>query len=595
VRKLTLVKRFNNIKIGRKLLLSYLLVVFLPVLLVGIILIFNMRQMVVDRAIREASVNVDRTYSRLNEVLKLVMDISYKLQMDQNLEKLLLADYSSAQEVFDTYYQYNEFNNFINLYSLEIRDIKVYTSNKTLLDSGQFIKITPEILNAGWYRKILDANGRICWQYIYDSNKKGYYISLTRIIKTATNNTTIGTLIISINNDYLNSLVKSEPYDTFFCDDLGTIISARYKEMMGKDIRKSVISVVDGMDEGTWQINYLGKPAKAIIKKFSPSIYNGKFKIVSIVPVSIIEKQTYNTAVLGIIIMASSLLLAFVLILIFTNAISKRVKQLSMDMHQVAMGNFEFKPTIEGDDEIGQLSGDLEIMVKSIKRLIQEVNDVNMQKNMLDIKQREIKLKLLANQINPHFLFNSLETIRMKAHVKGEKEIAEVVKLLGKIIRNNLEIGYELVTLESELDIVKSYLEIQKFRYGERINYEISYESEDIRKYRILPMTIQPIVENSIVHSLEFKEDAGKVSINLAKKNFYLVITIEDDGVGMSAERLQEVLDSLNDVDDTPGKRIGLKNVHQRIRLFYGAEYGLKIYSKINIGTRIEIAIPREG
>jgi two-component system sensor histidine kinase YesM len=595
VKKFVLAKKFNNLNIGSKLLLSYIVVVFIPVLLVGVLLITNMRQMAIEHATREASVNIERSGNRFNEVLRLVMDISYKLQMDKNLETLLLTTYKSNDEVFESYYQYNEFNNYINIYSREVKDIKIYSDNKSLLDSGQFIKTTPEITNSKWYKKILSANGRIYWQYLYDNQKNKNYLCITRLIKSISSNKTLGALVISINSDFLNSLVSREPYDIYFIDDLENIFSARDKSLMGQKVKLSAISDVENMNDGIWDVSYQGKPAKAIVKNFSPSVYNGNFRIVSIVPISSLEKKAYETAVLGIIIMASSLLVALLLILIFTSAISKRVKRLSMDMHKVAMGNFDFKPTIVGEDEIGQLSNDLEIMAKSIKELVHEVYEINMQKNQLAIKQREIKLKMLANQINPHFLFNSLETIRMKAHLNGDEEIAEITKLLGKLMRKNLEIGNEIVTIESEIELVKSYLDIQIFRYGDRINYEINYESEDIKAYKILPLIIQPIVENSIVHGLESKQGGGNVKINLAWKHSNLVITVEDNGGGISAEKLDDILVSFDQLEETPGKHVGLKNVHQRIKLFYGENFGLRIYSGTGVGTKIEMYLPGGG
>lgn len=588
-------KKFHNIKIGGKLLLTYILVVFLPLLLVGFIFNYSMRSMIVNNAMREATVNVDRTYSRLNEVMRLFMDISYKMQMDQNLENLLMKEYQSTQEVFDTYYQYFEINNIINLYSREIRRIKIYANNKTILDSGQFIKITPEITDLNWYKNITEAGGRICWQYLYDENRDNYDLSLTRLIKANTSRRTLGALIINVNEDYLNSLIRNEPYDTFFIDDLGNIFASSDRGMIGRKIQDSVISETKDMSDGSLQIEYLGKPAKAIVKRFVPSVYNGRFMIVSIVPISVIEKQADKTALLSVAIIGSSLLLALILIFIFTRAISMRIKRLSRNMHTVAMGDFDLSPAIEGEDEIGQLSKDLIVMTNSLKELVNEVYITKAQKDQLTIRQREIKLKMLANQINPHFLFNALETIRMKAHTKGEDELAEIVKLLGKIMRKNLEIGSEMITLDSEIDLVQCYLEIQKFRYGERINYSIEFESEDIRNYKTLPLIIQPLVENAIIHGLELKEGEGHISIRLFRRNFNLVVTIQDDGDGMPPEKLQEVLDSLNDVEDMPGKRIGLKNIHQRLKLFYGEEYGLRIFSDKAAGTRIEIIMPGGG
>lgn len=587
--------KINNMSIGNKLLFSYMLVVFLPVLLVGFILNYSMRSIIVESAMREATVNVDRTYSRLNEVMKLVMDISYKMQMDQELEDLLLADYRSTQEVFDTYFQYNEFKNIINLYSSEIRDIRIYSDNPSLLESGQIMKLTPDVVKTDWYNKISRADGRICWQYLPNATGKSSNLCLTRVVKTLASYKVLGVLIISINEDYLNSLVRSEPYDTFFVDDRGHIFSAADRGLLGKNFADTRLSVIYGMNEGTVDIDYMDKPAKAIIKRFDPSVYNGSYKIITIVPVSVIEEQANSSALLVAGIMTISLLLAFILILIFSNAISKRIKILSRDMHKVALGNFDITPVITGEDEIGQLFTDMNVMANSIRDLVQEVYVTKAQKDKLAIRQKEIKLELLANQINPHFLFNTLETIRMKAHVNGQKELAEIVKLLGRIMRRNLEIGSEMITVESEVEFVQCYLEIQKFRYGNRINYDIFFEDEEIKNVRILPLTIQPLVENAIVHGLEFKEDEGHVSVRLYRKNFYLFISVQDDGEGMTNEKLQEVLDSLDDMEDSPGKRVGLRNVHQRLKLFYGEEYGLRIYSQKNGGTKIDIMLPGEG
>ena len=586
--------KINNMSIGKKLMFSYMLVVFLPVLLVGFILNYSMRSIIVESAMREASVNVERTHSRLSEVMKIVMDISYKMQMDQELENLLLTDYGSTQEVFDTYFQYNEFKNIINLYSREIRDIRIYSNNPSLLENGQIMKLTYDIKESGWYHRISNADGRICWQYLSGAFGNNSNMCLTRVVRTLSSYRVLGVLIISLNEDYLNSFVKSEPYDTFFVDDLGYIFSAPDRTMNGVNIVDTQLSVVYGINEGTVDINYMEKPAKAIIKDFRPSVYNGPFKIISIVPVSVIEEQAGSSALLVVGIMTVSLLFAFILILIFSNAISRRIRMLSKDMHEVARGNFDIVHVIKGEDEIGQLFTDMIAMADSIRELVQEVYVTKTQKDQLALRQKEIKLEMLANQINPHFLFNTLETIRMKAHVNGQDELAEIVKLLGRIMRRNLEIGSEMITVESEIEFVKCYLEIQKFRYGNRINYIIHFEDEEIKKVRIFPLTIQPLVENAIVHGLEYKEGEGHVSIHLYRKNFYLYISVQDDGEGMSDDKLQEVLSTLDEMEDGPGKRVGLRNVHQRLKLYYGEEYGLRIYSHKDSGTRIDIMLPGE-
>ena len=199
---------------------------------------------------------------------------------------------------------------------------------------------------------------------------------------------------------------------------------------------------------------------------------------------------------------------------------------------------------------------------------------------------------MLASQINPHFLFNTLETIRMQAHCKGEKEIAHVTKLLARIMRRNLETGNELVKLGAEIELVNDYLDIERFRYGDKIHYNINYQDDDVADYMVLPLLIQPVVENAIVHGLESKQGEGSVNIEIYKDGGLLKIIVQDDGVGMSEGELNKVLSALNEIDDMPGYRIGLRNVHQRIKLFYGENYGLKIYSEVGKGTRVEILLP---
>ena len=200
---------------------------------------------------------------------------------------------------------------------------------------------------------------------------------------------------------------------------------------------------------------------------------------------------------------------------------------------------------------------------------------------------------MLASQINPHFLYNTLETIRMKARVNHQSEIEELVKMLAKILRKNIRAGDEDVSIRGEVEMVESYLRIQQYRFGDRIRYRIQVD-EGLEECRILPLILQPIVENSIIHGLEEKEGIGHILIRVEQVGERIFITIEDDGLGISVSRLEEVNRQL-------GRRginrshIGICNVHQRIRLKYGEEYGLGISSVEGEMTRVTIRIPAIG
>lgn len=590
----SLFKRINNIKMGGKLMLSYIVVVLLPVILVSGILITNMRQMVVDRALDEASVNIDRTQSRFIEVIKLAMDFSYRMRVDENLENLVTYQYPNIEEVIEAYNRYTNFTDFSYFYSRQIKYINFYTNNTTLLENGEFMSITEEIKSRQWFQKTQKSNGKICWQYIYDNNKFSWNLCLTSTVNGNFGNIYLGVVVIGLDNDYLHSILKNEPYKTIICNDQGIIIAASDLDMMGKSITETDFSTSNGLKEGISNLQYDDQISKAVVQKFKISEENGPFKIISIIPLESLGTKTLETAALGILIMLCSLLLAVILIMIFTKAFSNRIKRLSTDMHEVAGGNLNYIATIEGDDEFGQLAQDLEKMVKSIQNLISERNEVSQQKNQLAVKQREIKLKMLANQINPHFLFNALETIRMKAFCNGDTDTAYAVKLLGKIMRKNLEIGNELITLKSEVDMVISYLELQKFRYGDKITYFIEID-EEIQNFLILPLTIQPIVENAIIHGIEQKSEAGIVRITGERDSNIIKITIADNGVGMTDERLEHLRNTMEQPDDTPEKHVGMRNIYQRIKLCYGEGYGINVFSEQGKGTMIQLVLPGKG
>lgn len=197
----------------------------------------------------------------------------------------------------------------------------------------------------------------------------------------------------------------------------------------------------------------------------------------------------------------------------------------------------------------------------------------------------------------------------MKALCNGEREIADAVKLLGWLMRRSLELNDEMITIESELDFIKTYLKLQKFRFGNKINYVINID-EKLLKCTIPPVIIQPIVENAVVHGIEQKENDGNIIIDIdsvsksseifldeneVNSDFELLkISIRDDGVGIDEDKINFIKVTLEyENSDSNKRRIGLRNVHQRIKLCYGDSYGLKIYSGVDKGTTVEMLLPK--
>ena len=214
-----------------------------------------------------------------------------------------------------------------------------------------------------------------------------------------------------------------------------------------------------------------------------------------------------------------------------------------------------------------------------------------LQKEQLYSRQKDVEFKMLATQINPHFLYNTLENIRRLAMINKEKEIEDISVRLTKLLRGSLDVGSDLKTLEWEMDKIDCYIKIQDYRFGDRIKAELEYDKEAGRRYMVMPFVIQPFVENAYVHGMEEMEENGHISIK-AVIDKEIKLLVEDNGCGMTEEELGSILENMNDFENLDRTHIGVVNVNQRIKLKFGEEYGVKISSKYGKGTKVEIRLP---
>lgn len=198
---------------------------------------------------------------------------------------------------------------------------------------------------------------------------------------------------------------------------------------------------------------------------------------------------------------------------------------------------------------------------------------------------------MLASQINPHFLYNTLETIRMKAMVNKQPEIAELVMMLAKTMRYNIQVTDQLVLLKAEIQMVEYYLKIQDYRFGDRITSRVEVEPDVDRNALIMPLIIQPFVENAFVHGLEEKDSDGKLVVRIKMQGEDIQIVIWDNGAGMDYFELGQLRKSMHE-ENADQTHIGVRNVNQRIRILYGEKYGVQVESQKGIGTKVTIRFP---
>lgn len=232
-----------------------------------------------------------------------------------------------------------------------------------------------------------------------------------------------------------------------------------------------------------------------------------------------------------------------------------------------------------------------------IKTLVNKLNKVN----ILDMTQKQSQYQALQNQINPHFLYNTLESIRSEALCSDIMSVANMAEALARFFRYTISNINKLVTVSDELRNVETYFSIQKYRFEEKIKIEYNFDYDEVKNYCIPKLCLQPIVENAICHGLEEKIGVGTVKISITATRSRLIIKVSDDGIGMSGDKMDSLnrkmignlLDSASETIDTSSKNgIALINVNNRIKLLFGEEYGINIYSIESMGTDVEISTP---
>lgn len=234
------------------------------------------------------------------------------------------------------------------------------------------------------------------------------------------------------------------------------------------------------------------------------------------------------------------------------------------------------------------------------ERAIYKMQDFMSNKDIIGAIKRQAQYLALQNQINPHFLYNTLEGIRGEAIEAGLSDIAEMTEALAKFFRYTISNMENLVSLEDELRNIKNYYTIQEYRFGDKLSMNIIYDEKDRQKTlrsRLPKLTLQPVVENAIFHGIERKVDRGEVTIKIETTPSRLIILVSDTGIGMEESRLQDIRQRLGTTiferaDDEDQSGIAIVNVNNRIRLLFGEEYGINMYSTPNVGTDVEITVP---
>lgn len=368
--------------------------------------------------------------------------------------------------------------------------------------------------------------------------------------------------------DSKGNLYTSNPIQGISASELANLVS-HIKEPIAKNV---------GL------FSFKEEKGKEQVVFYSPIPYSNGWSLCTMTSLKELNLHTQNLIYTILVIWILMLAISIVSCFLFSRTITAPIYKLSKAMQLVKDGSFDLpKQVISGKkDELAFLANNFYTMTEQISFLMERIKEE-------EVAKRTAEFQVLQSQINPHFLYNTLDNLQWRAYDHNALELSEMIEALSDFFRISLSDGKEFISVIKEIEHVKSYLFIQQKRYEDILNFTISCDP-DVSEYVTIKLIVQPLVENALYHGIKPKLSHGTIAVRVLRKEDTIQIIVQDDGVGMSPPKLKTLLRSLE--QDAPGKGYGLYNIHRRIQMVYGKEYGISITSEEQIGTTATIIIP---
>jgi two-component system sensor histidine kinase YesM len=538
----------------------------------------------------------DYTYQLMGQVSSNID--SYMIYMD-NISRMVLSNYDIKEYLLKQVYlgaigkedlkQKISFQlNSVLSTRKDISSILIFGTNGEIIPYNENIKLNPKVdpTEQSWYKKAIEAKGKVVISSSHVQNmilnEYNSVISLSRELSSDVGDEKLGVLLVDLNysviNDICNKIKLGNRGYVFIVDAQGNIVYHPEQQMINNNQKIELISQVM-RTPGSSFVTSEGTNSRMYTIKTSQST---GWKIVGVNYVDELvsnkhELQTY-TFFGGI----GFLIIAVLLSIILSLRISRPIKHLESSMKEVEKGNFDIQVDIQSSNEIGHLSNRFNRMTIEIKELM-----------LQNIKEQELKrkseLQVLQAQINPHFLYNTLDSIIWMAETGKSKEVILMTASLAKLFRLSISKGQEFISIFNEIEHIKNYLTIQKMRYKSKLDFEINVD-KSILSNKVIKIILQPLVENAIYHGVRNNAGKGYIQITGIRKGNRILLQVIDNGIGMSPEEIHKMYQK--DRTSEKGSGIGVQNVNRRIKLHFGDPFGLHFESELGRGTTVNIWLP---
>ena len=572
-------KGLNSLQLREKIIGLFLFCVILPLITIDGIIINNILREEKVESLREAEKVADTVVNYGEEVINTCHNIATSVDQNYRVGEILGQTYETTFDYYDNYHKMSENYFFQTLTRFNNMKVKLYTSNDTVV-SGGYVGRTSDIDDTEWFNDFINSGDKYTFRCDFDTSS-GVTESKRRIF-------------------YFGKLsFKNCPYDTYIRIDLNySTVSSEITRLC--NLESVYICADDEMIFSSEGYNNLNTPYPEFEKN------NGNYYVKDVTNLGNITqiavkiksatslKYLFDNKISIVLLLAISLLLpAFVLYKI-NNSIVYRIKKLDQVFGKRENDELVRVDNPEGSDELGNLMFNYNKMVDQVNNLIKIVYKERLKEQEMSIARQKAELLALHSQINPHFMFNALESIRMHSLIKGETETAEMVEKLALMERQYVNWDSDMISIEQEVSAVEAYLLLQKYRFGDKLKYEISIEESC--KERLIPkLTVVTFVENACVHGMENKTSECFVYLRVYNKNNDFIIEVEDTGNGIDDERLNEIKEkakTINIEDLKSDKHIGIYNALLRLKMTMDDEYRFDIESEEGIGTLIQIIFP---
>ena len=468
----------------------------------------------------------------------------------------------------------------------DIINIALLPQNRKPVINDGWTELNPyaKVTAMSWYQEALKLQGKAAISSSHVQNavrdKYNWVVTLSRSITNKVSPGVCGVFFVDLNYNSIQELCEhislgNKGY-VYILDKDGSIVYHPQQQLIYSGMKHELIrEVMEGGD--TSFVTDDGKLYTVSRSEATGWIVVGVSDIAELMEGTDAARLIY--VIMALVLFTVALTLGYLI----SNEITRPIKELERSMKEVERGNFSNAALeVRDSSEIGSLTRSFNIMTEEIQNLMKQSEREQRAK-------RKYELKALQSQINPHFLYNTLDSIIWMAEWGKNKEVVTMTSSLARLLRRTISNEQELVAIREEIDCTEAYLTIQKMRYKDKLEYSIAVE-DGIKEEKIVKLLLQPLVENAIYHGIKYKEGKGTIEIRGFRKGGLIWLEVEDDGIGMDEEALAHIFEK--HVRDTKSNGVGVSNVNERIRLFYGPEYGLRYESEPGRGTRAVVVIP---